>query len=611
MIPAEWNAEWTAALVNHLWQSTAAVGIAWLLALLLRKHHARARYWVWLAASIKFLLPFSLLFAAGERLRPLFPSQTTTATLPATNFVGQIAQPFPQTQFASVSVATRQASLSTAHANWLPFLLLFVWICGALWVALRFGRGWWKIFSAARRAKHVETIAGLSVRASPAAIEPGIFGIIRPVLLLPAGIRERLTTEQLRAIMAHELCHLRRRDNLTFTIHMLVETLFWFHPLVWWMEARLVEERERACDETVVQSGNVAQIYAEGILNVCKFYVESPLPCAAGVTGSDLKKRILRIMTMPKRIQLTWRTKSLLALAALIAVALPVVFGLERAAAQAADDSQAKAARLMFEAASIRPSTPDSHAKATGMIGPPRSGLLSANFFLIDYIKFAYDLSDSDPQNEALDKALHGIGERYDIEARAEGVPTETQMRQMLRSLLEDRFKLKVHYETRQAPVYTLILDTPGKLGPQLRVHSESTPCTHANRPAAQTPSGGKTLPLCGEMHSDFDQNYLLHTTMTAVTMNSVTGFLGTVGKLQGGLYGLPILDQTGLKGEYDLQLQFSFSPPVDAPDIRVPGPGNPTLVEALKKQLGLRLVKRTGPVKILIVDHVEKPSPN
>ena len=69
MFPAFWNEAWTAALANHLWQSTAVTGIAWLLSLSLRNNHARTRYWVWMIASVKYLIPFSLLIAAGESLR--------------------------------------------------------------------------------------------------------------------------------------------------------------------------------------------------------------------------------------------------------------------------------------------------------------------------------------------------------------------------------------------------------------------------------------------------------------------------------------------------------------------------------------------------------------
>jgi len=88
----------------------------------------------------------------------------------------------------------------------------------------------------------------------------------------------------------------RRRDNLTAAIHMVVEAIFWFHPLVWWFGARLVEERERACDEAVLSLGCEPRDYADAILSVCKLYLESPIVCVSGISGSDLKRRIVRIM---------------------------------------------------------------------------------------------------------------------------------------------------------------------------------------------------------------------------------------------------------------------------------------------------------------------------
>ena len=77
---------------------------------------------------------------------------------------------------------------------------------------------------------------------------------------------------------------------------MAIQAIFWFHPLVWWLGMRLVDERERACDEEVLRLGTKPQIYAAGILNVCKLYIESPLPCVSGITGSSLKERIEAIM---------------------------------------------------------------------------------------------------------------------------------------------------------------------------------------------------------------------------------------------------------------------------------------------------------------------------
>ena len=137
----------------------------------------------------------------------------------------------------------------------------------------------------------------LPLVASDTSLEPGVFGILRPVLLWPREIDLRLDDAQVRAMLAHELAHVHRRDNLTAAMHMFVEAVFWFHPVVWWIGARLVDERERACDEYVVRLGNDPDVYAESILKTCQFFVESPLTCAPGVTGSNLKKRIERIMS--------------------------------------------------------------------------------------------------------------------------------------------------------------------------------------------------------------------------------------------------------------------------------------------------------------------------
>ena len=129
--PAFWNEGWTAALVNHLWQSMVVVGLVWLLAFALRKNHARVRYCVWMAASVKFLFPFSLLMTAGEWLRSWVPAP---AAQPAVvNATEMVTQPFAGEQFFDA------ATMATAghHANWMAVMLLAVWICGASVVAIR------------------------------------------------------------------------------------------------------------------------------------------------------------------------------------------------------------------------------------------------------------------------------------------------------------------------------------------------------------------------------------------------------------------------------------------------------------------------------------------
>ena len=125
--------------------------------------------------------------------------------------------------------------------------------------------------------------------------EPGVYGIWS-VLLLPAGIIDQLTPGQMNAIVAHELCHVRRRDNLGTVIHMAVEAVFWFHPLVWWIGARLMEERERACDEEVLRWGYSPQVRMRRESRICELYMASPLDCVAEWTGANLKVRIEEIM---------------------------------------------------------------------------------------------------------------------------------------------------------------------------------------------------------------------------------------------------------------------------------------------------------------------------
>jgi bla regulator protein blaR1 len=105
---------------------------------------------------------------------------------------------------------------------------------------------WRRIRFAVRAGSPVPLGICIPARYSASILELGVFGVFRPVFLLPDGIGDHLAPAELQAILAHELCHVRRRDNLATVMHMVVEAMFWFHPLVWWLGARLMEERERA-----------------------------------------------------------------------------------------------------------------------------------------------------------------------------------------------------------------------------------------------------------------------------------------------------------------------------------------------------------------------------
>jgi uncharacterized protein (TIGR03435 family) len=438
-------------------------------------------------------------------------------------------------------------------------------------------------------------------------------------LLCPKGIVQRLTPSQLEAVLAHELCHIERRDNLTAAIHMIVEAVFWFHPLVWWISARLMEERERACDEGVLELGSKPEVYAESILKTCEFCVESPLACVSGVTGADLKKRIVRIMTDGLAHRLSFGRKLLLAAAGIAAVAGPIVFGLMNAPQIGAKSpavshwERAAGGKMTFEVASIRLSPSDASTRGTDFLipfdtpPPNKGGLFSANARLFNYIAFAYkivDTSQYQPLMAHLPKWAQT--DQFDIEARAEGNPTKDQMRLMMQSLLEERFKLTIHLETRQRPVYALVLDKPGKLGPHLQPHPDNVPCSDKQDKPEFSDSGTTPPPYCGM--AGWLANGQLHERMLDVTMEEIATYVGGAAGFVGGREHLPILDQTGLSGKFDMNIEFVKDS--GGPDIDSDASG-PTFSMALKNQLGLKLVKQTGPVPVFVIDHVEKPSEN
>jgi beta-lactamase regulating signal transducer with metallopeptidase domain len=269
----------TAALLDHLWQSSLVAVLLGGLTFLFRNNSAGLRYWLWFLASLKFLLPFSLLNALG---RSVFTHPVPESSLKLLARIEPAATPF-------VAAAPSQ-SLSWSIA------IAMVWGLGFTALILFWLTQAFKLSAIARQAKPLTLESPVPIKATSELLEPGLVGIIRPIILLPESLAERLSRTEIDAILAHELTHWRRRDNLLAMIHMLVEALFWFHPLVWFIGARLVEEREQACDEAVLEDGKKPLDYAQTILKVCRFYFRSPLACASGVSGSNLDRRITAIM---------------------------------------------------------------------------------------------------------------------------------------------------------------------------------------------------------------------------------------------------------------------------------------------------------------------------
>ncbi len=586
--------------VNHLWQSTVFAAAAGLPTIAFRKNRAHVRYWMWLGASCKFLLPFWLLIGLGSHIH--WAAGVTRVTAPAVSFSAvRIAVPFD---------ATAPATPAPGSAiDWVPGATLAVWACGFAWIALIRVRGWLRVGAAVRASAPVEIAVPIEVRAAPGLLEPGVVGLWRPILLLPDGIAERLTPRQLEAVLAHELCHARRRDNLTAALHMIVEAIFWFHPLVWWIGARLVEERERACDEAVLSLGGQPRDYAEAILSVCRLYVESPLGCVPGVTGADLKRRIHAILLGRVAGDLNFAKKAALWVAGMASLAAPVMIGMMHAPPMRAQSPSA--APQKFEVVSVKPCT-DVTLPSGGGRGNSSPGRLSTGCTTVAYlIRSAYELYGSghfarDPAYPPIDGGPAWIqSDRFAIDARAAGAPSEgTMMGPMMQTILADRFQLKIHRETREVPVYDL---TVAKGGARLTPFQEGscTPVDFGNGVPGTRPANGCRQVIGGS-------GPVREMTAQGVTIDQFRKLLFLI-------MDRPVIDKTGISGLYDFHLEFGMTeatPMLSTEGRPVFGappedPGGPSIFAVLERQFGLKLERSRGPREFLVIDGVERPTAN
>jgi len=571
---------------NHLWQSTLFAGVAGLLTLALRNNHTRVRHWVWLAASCKFVIPLSVLIALGSDVAwRTAPEATQSNVFVVMNAVSQ--------PFTARPVSSRLFAPAPPAANPLPLILCGVWACGSFGITGSWWVRWRRIRATVRAGSPLPIVIPFLARSSPTLLEPGVFGLFRPVLLLPDGIFERLTPAQLQAVIAHELCHVRHRDNLAAAIHMFVETAFWFYPLVWWIGKRMVEERERACDEEVLQFGSEPRVYAEGILNVCKLYAESPLVCMSGVAGSNLTKRVQAILANRIVHRLSFAKKIALAGAGTAALVLPFVIGIMNAPLISAQ-SPSPAAQPISYVASIKPNNAVG-ARTFSEYFP--GGRLTATAVTVGHLlRIAYRI-----QPYQLVGAPAWISNRrYDIAAKVDDNPPPSQQA-LLQVLLKGRFKLAVHNETRELPMFALVLArSDGKLGPQLTKSTFDCAAYLAGHHAP--PELGRTPNCATRINVGFLSGRAIPMTQLAT---SLAPFVNRF-----------TVDRTGLTGGFDVELRWTpeqISSNIAGhavPDASSNAPG-PSIFSALQEQLGLKLTAARGPVEVLVIDHVERPSGN
>lgn len=582
------------SIADHLWQSTVFAAVAALLTLVLRSNRARVRHALWLAASLKFLIPFSLFVTLGAQMHWRKAEVPTPSNFSLV--MDQVSDPF--NAFALPPVAT--VGRVQSSTPW-PAILSAIWAFGFIAIS-----GSWviqlrRIRSVVRAGLPIALDIPIRAITSPTTLEPGVFGVFRPILLFPNGIVERLTPAQLESVIEHELYHVRHRDNLAAALHMFVETVFWFHPLVWWIGKRLVAERERACDEAVLLTGGAPQVYAEAILNVCRLYVESPLPCVAGITGSELKQRIETIVKNRTGDPLTRLKKLVLAGTGTAVLAAPIIIGIFNAPASLAQDTSQPVPR--FEVASIKPCSLETAMVASGSAASSdRLSTGCAPLAWSDHtglIQRAYTRFAEGRYHQFGLYAIEGAPDWvrtsfYAIDAKSER-PQTTEMMQgpMMQKLLEDRFKLRIHRESREGPVYNLVATKAVKLPPfQAGTCVDLPPLLISPNPVP--PDRGH---FC---RFQIDLGPAASIDAEGATVDGLTMLLDVV-------LDRHVVDRTGLAGRFSIHLDFA---PTKGPASEQPS-DRPSIFSALQEQLGLKLEPARGPRPLLVIDHIEKPTDN
>jgi bla regulator protein BlaR1 len=300
----------------------------------------------------------------------------------------------------------------------------------------------------------------------------------------------------------------------------------------------------------------------------------------------------------------------------LLAVAIAASTALHAQSPNLLDWQTLAGGRQTFEVASVKPAKswhPPNVPLSTGD-AKPYGGRFSAIFPLIAYITFAYKLPPYLAEATTTQLPKWATTVSFEIDARAAGDPTKDQMRLMMQSLLADRFKLAVHFETREGPVLALTLVKPGQTGAKLRPHAEGPPCADfaplSAAPLDVFPSN------CGmdQLFQDARGRRIGYRNGTMERIaETIGGYAGLAGEAD-----KPVVDRTGLTGTYDFFMEYTPGENDQLAHSLPPNPDGTTselqgtmFLTAIREQLGLKLVRARGAIRTLVIDHVEQPSEN
>jgi len=564
-----------AAVLNSLWQAALVAGVVWLALRLLRPINAATRYAIWWG-----VLAVTLALPAAPRAMMWWQAraQPTLEASPRVTTPRSAAAPAVEEPAAIVTLQEGRA------AQW-PVWILAIWAALCLYRLFQIGRSYFYLRGVKRRASVSQEALpsiGRSTRlllssdiASPMAV-----GFLHPAVILPESLPGELTKPEMEHVLLHETAHIARKDDWSNLLARLLGAALAPHPVAWWILRQIEREREIACDDWVVARTGRPRPYAQSLARMSELRSNREATprgeaLASGIFGggSRLGERIEVLLEQG-------RVFSPRASRARVAVGAVLLLGCVIAGSLAPRWIVFAQARPAFEVASVRLTSPESPLDPPGAGIPVRrlnaGNLAYKNVTLLEYIELAYGIKDyqiSKPRPQSL-------YECYDIVGKADHKVPDEQAKRMLQSLLEDRFKLRLHRESTELPVYALVV---GKNGPKF---------------AAGTDDGksGVTGISAGAIR--------WHNT----SMDSLAEWVSYLPSL-----GRPVVDRTGLGGRYDFTLTVD-----GLPDKNAETPARTGLVDALDasifgalQDLGLKLESDKAPIDIFVIEHVERPDAN
>jgi uncharacterized protein (TIGR03435 family) len=586
--------------------TSCAIAASWLA----RRRRAAVRHLIFVAAFVTLaLLP------AASAVLPAFPISIRLASVPVMRDVASAAMA-SQPAEGPIEVSVRptesfdrtgaRPALSTAT------LLNAVWLVGVICCLTPVALGLWQVrrvrdrglpwHSAQMMTDDLARNAGFSrpidVMVHEAIASPITCGVARAAIFFPPDARTWSVADVRRAL-THELEHVRRGDWITLCLARVICAAYWFHPLVWIANRQLLVNAERACDDAVLRESQ-AFGYADQLVTLAeRTLAQTNQPLLAMASRGDLTTRVRAVLDpFQQRGPAGNQARIAGAIGAVVAIAWLAPL---RPVAAAREQTPAEA-RPQFAVASIKPYVGDGimHVR-------PLPGRLTAEATLQILMQYAYGL-----------QAFQVAGgpnwlttDRYEVEAKADGVSSRDQLFVMLQSLLEDRFHLKTHRELKELPVFALVSNRSGL---KLPAPTEDG-CVESVADAALEWTGGR-MPVPGELPGAKSR--------CGSAIAVISRLVPAEARLSGGkiamsefarvlsmVLGRRVIDNTGVVDLFDVQLDFV--PDETTPTMPSPPPGTPisgvTITTALQQQLGLRLESRRGPVEVIVVDEAERPS--